>query len=166
MDAHIDRHQPLITARLIFAPKAFPPPPIISAWMEFPLILVPQQYERSPTPEVRTRRPPPINTERAVALEGPESPLTPAPDESNERDSEDVSTKIQKPLGMVGRPQSGGYNLQDKLGWNDTTYQSIVVSFVIVLRSILKKLTESGAQTGKDEVRHCKKFPWTGYEKN
>src|SRR5271168_156860 len=50
MDAHIERHQPLITARLIFGPREFPPPPIITARMEFPSISIPQHRERSITP--------------------------------------------------------------------------------------------------------------------
>jgi hypothetical protein len=168
MDAQIERHQPLITARLVFKLKEFPPPPTISARMEFPSISVPRQYERSPTPdEVRTsseysstpkrrytisksndvdldstarraatptKRPTPINTQRTVTFGGVDddmgSPLM--TDESDGLDSEEdgkVSTKVPKPPGTVGRPQSGGYNLQDKLGWNDTTYQSILVSF-------------------------------------
>ena len=201
MDAQIDRHQPLITARLVFAPKVSPPPPIISARMEFPSISIPQQYERSPTPEVRpprttsrraatparrptptpevrpprttsrraatpARRPTPINTQRA---ENPEedidldlgSPLTPTPGDSEELDSEEdgeSSTKVPKPSGMAGRPQSGGYNLQDKLGWNDTTYQRILVSLLNAsLRSILKKnlqgLVHKLAKTRLDTVK-------------
>ncbi len=50
MDAHIERHQPLITARLIFAPKTLPPPPIITARMEFPSFSIPNTRERSLTP--------------------------------------------------------------------------------------------------------------------
>ena len=178
MDAQIDRHQPLITARLVFAPKVSPPPPIISARMEFPSISIPQQYERSPTPEVRpprttsrraatpARRPTPINTQRA---ENPEedidldlgSPLTPTPGDSEELDSEEdgeSSTKVPKPSGMAGRPQSSGYNLQDKLGWNDTTYQRILVSLLNAsLRSILKKnlqgLVHKLAKTRLDTVK-------------
>ena len=60
------------------------------------------------------------------------SPLTPTTD-SDELDSEEdggVGKKVPKPSGMAGRPQSGGYNLQDKLGWNDTTYQRILVSLL------------------------------------
>jgi len=178
MDAQIDRHQPLITARLVFAPKVSPPPPIISARMEFPSISIPQQYERSPTPEVRpprttsrraatpARRPTPINTQRA---ENPEedidldlgSPLTPTPGDSEELDSEEdgeSSTKVPKPSGMAGRPQSSGYNLQDKLGWNDMTYQRILVSLLNAsLRSILKKnlqsLVHKLAKTRLDTVK-------------
>jgi hypothetical protein len=48
------------------------------------------------------------------------SPLTSLSDEDNELESEEDgevnSTKIPKPPGEVGRPQSGGYNLQEKLG--------------------------------------------------
>ncbi|KAF8805352.1 hypothetical protein BYT27DRAFT_7105116 [Phlegmacium glaucopus] len=91
MDAQIERHQPLITARLIFTPKAFPPPPIITVRMEFPSITILQQHERSSTPEIRK-----------------------------------PNKKTPKPQGEAGRPQSGGYNLQDKLGWNDRTYEIIV----------------------------------------
>ena len=40
MDAQIDSHLPLITQRITFAPKAFPPPPVITARMEFPAIAV------------------------------------------------------------------------------------------------------------------------------
>jgi len=58
-----------------------------------------------------------------------ESPLMPMPDENNILYSEEDGSKVPKPQGTVGHPQSGGYNLQDKLGWNDTTYQSILVSF-------------------------------------
>jgi hypothetical protein len=93
------------------------------------------------------------------------SPLTtPTTDENDSEEDEKVSTKVPKPTGTVGRPQSGGYNLQDKLGWNDTTYQSILVSFVKRVAKHSEKIIESGPQTGKDKVRHCKKFPRTGYE--
>jgi hypothetical protein len=51
MDAHIKRHQPLITARLIFAPKSLFPPPIITTQMEFPLFSIPQYREWSPPPK-------------------------------------------------------------------------------------------------------------------
>ena len=36
--------------------------------------------------------------------------------------------KIPKPPGEAGHPHSGGYNLQNKLGWNNKTYESIIVS--------------------------------------
>jgi hypothetical protein len=163
MDAHIERHQPLITARLIFAPKSLPPPPIITARMEFPLFSIPR--ERSLTPERHTtpkraptpkRHPTPQRNatptrnrlqRNSMAFENsmdvdhdpdaPESgdlgsPLTSLSDEDRELESEEDGevngTKISKPPGEAGRPQSGGYNLQEKLGWNDKTYGSVIVS--------------------------------------
>lgn len=63
------------------------------------------------------------------------SPLTALSDENSEHESEEdgevSSTKIPKPPGEAGRPQSGGYNLQDKLGWNDKTYESVMVSMSV-----------------------------------
>jgi len=161
MDAQIDRHLPLITARLVFAPKPSHPPPIITARMEFPSIRVPQ---RSPTPEVRTtptraatpRRPTPINTRIAATSEDKVdstrgSPLTSVSSESDELESEEgaVSTKIPKPPGTVGRPQSGGYNLQDKLGWNDRTYQNII--------SLVHKLAKTRLDIAKSFLKQDKK---------
>ena len=169
MDAQIERHQPLITARLVFRPKTFPPPPIITLRMDFPPISIVQQHERSPTPEIRTprkhsltpKRPkigstpnrystpqrddtprptpkraslPTIETRRSrgasVAFEGIGSPLTEMSDDDDEPESEEgeeVRKKLPKPQGEAGRPQSGGYDLQDKLNWNDRTYESILV---------------------------------------
>jgi hypothetical protein len=197
MDAHIERHQPLITARLIFAPKALPPPPIITARMEFPSFSIPQYEnprERSLTPAMDTpnraptpkRHPTPqrdatparkrlrknsvtfennMDVDRdsdtattpkrrstprrspgiSVALENdgdPGSPLTAMSDEDGEPESEEDgevnSTKIPKPPGEAGRPQSGGYNLQDKLGWNDKTYESVMVSMSV--KSVHEKI--------------------------
>jgi hypothetical protein len=168
MDAQIGRHQPLITARLVFAPKTFSPPPIITARMEFPSISIPSltpkkrhttpkstssRYStprRDTTPkrkqapesdmdvdsETRPKRAstPTIDT-RFVAFEkyvDLGSPLSPLPnkegDELESVEDGEVSKKIPKPPGEVGRPQSGGYNLQEKLSWNDKTYESIIVS--------------------------------------
>ena len=60
------------------------------------------------------------------------SPLSGLSDEDELESEEDVGTrkKIPKPPGEAGRPQSGGYNLQEKLNWNDRTYDSIVVSLL------------------------------------
>lgn len=185
MDAQFERHQPLITARLIFAPKVLPPPPIIAARMEFPSFSIPQY--RSPTPETlgkhsstpkrhapkhastpkrhstpqrdaievdsdttsqRTSTPKRHATPRrpegtSVAFEIDEdlgSPLSSLSDDEgpeSEKDGEGNS-KIPKPPGEAGRPQSGGYNLQDKLGWNDRTYESVVVS----MRKVYEKYSD------------------------
>lgn len=158
MDAQIERHQPLITARLVFAPKTFPPPPIIAARMEFPAFSIPQYRERSSTPDtpgersstpkryatpkrtsmpsrrdanpVRKRRPrgTSVTFENNMDSESSLSSLSDEDDEDSEGDREVSTSKIPKPPGEAGRPQSGGYNLQDKLDWNDRTYESVVVS--------------------------------------
>ena len=60
------------------------------------------------------------------------SPLMSLSDEDNklesEEDGEVNSTKIPKPPGEAGCPQSGGYNLQEKLGLNNKIYESMIVS--------------------------------------
>jgi hypothetical protein len=67
----------------------------------------------------------------------PESSLSSLSDEEDELESEeDTSKKIPKPPGEAGRPHSGGYNLQDKLDWNDKTYESIVVSLPKIFRGV------------------------------
>ncbi len=54
-------------------------------------------------------------------------------DEDNESwvESEDGDNneerKIPKPRGEPGRPGSGGYRLEDKLGWNKATFEAITV---------------------------------------
>ena len=189
MDAHFKRHQPLITARLIFTPKSLLPPLIITAWMEFPLFSIPQHCEWSPPPREHSLTPeghttlnhlrryrtpqrdatpirkqlernsmtfetnmdvdhdsdtattpkkcstPRISQGISVTLKDDgdvESPLTSLSDEDGELESEEDgevnSTKIPKPPGAAGHPQSGGYDLQEKLGWNDKTYESVIVS--------------------------------------
>ena len=71
------------------------------------------------------------------------SPLLSLSDEDNELESEngEVSRKIPKPPGEAGHLQSGGYNLQDKLGWNNRTYESILVSLPKVLHEVYSDQT-------------------------
>ena len=72
-----------------------------------------------------------------------ESPLSSLSDEDNELESEngEVSRKIPKLPGEAGHLQSGGYNLQDELGWNDRTYESILVSLPKVLHKVYSDQT-------------------------
>jgi hypothetical protein len=55
------------------------------------------------------------------------SPLTENSEEEDEADSNQNGI-IRKPRGGSGRPGGKGYNLQTELGWNDRTYESVVVS--------------------------------------
>lgn len=55
------------------------------------------------------------------------SPLT----EESEEETNDYGAqngKIKKPRGGPGRPGGKGYSLQTELGWNDQTYERVVVS--------------------------------------
>ena len=55
MDAQIEIHLPLITHRITFAPKAFPPPAMITARMEFPAVTIsPRDLTPPPTPDPKT----------------------------------------------------------------------------------------------------------------
>lgn len=47
--------------------------------------------------------------------------------EDEEEDEEELT--IPKPVGEVGRPFSGGYNLQRALGWSHKTFSKLQVSF-------------------------------------
>jgi hypothetical protein len=168
MDAQIASHQPLITPRINFATKAFPPPPIITARMEFPSFSIPQHRERSTTPATPEKHPStpkrytttpkrtstskrhamPQHDAASTGKQRPQgtsvafmdvdsdtsqiengdfgSPLSSLSELESEHGA--LNQKIPKPPGEAGRPHSGEYNLQDKLGWNDKTYESIIVS--------------------------------------
>lgn len=56
--------------------------------------------------------------------------LSPLTEESEEETSDyDLQNeKIKKPRGGPGRPGGKGYSLQTELGWNDQTYERVVVS--------------------------------------
>ncbi|KAF8817371.1 hypothetical protein BYT27DRAFT_7039951, partial [Phlegmacium glaucopus] len=60
--------------------------------------------------------------------------------------------KILKPQGEAGRPQSGGYNLQEKLDWNDRTYESIIV--IHKLAKMKLNTTKSFHSQDKKTIKH------------
>jgi hypothetical protein len=128
MDAQIEAHLPLITQRITFAPKAFPPSAVITARMEFPAIVI-KQYDFTPpvTPVPKNS----VIFDIDVDMDRL-SPLTDSEPESddlgNQNDLGAQNGKIKKPRGGPGRPGGKGYNLQAELGWNDQTYESLVVS--------------------------------------
>ena len=142
MDAQIEGHLPLITHRITFAPKAFGPLPV-TARMEFPAITVSHRdftppLSLDPGPDTGSRRGATPRREKTPSgQQGREnsvmfdddirhlSPLT-----DNSEDDGVQSEKIMKPRGGSGRPGGKGYNLQTELGWNDRTYESVVVSEV------------------------------------
>ena len=157
MDAQIKGHLPLITQRITFAPKVFPPPPVITARMEFPPITISHRdftppltlnpktgskrgagtpsRETTPRPEKVPRRdktPRPENTPSRHSVTFDDymdaGPLSPLSTDSEDENEDAQSGKIRKPSGGSGRPGGKGYNLQVELGWNDRTYENVVVS--------------------------------------
>ena len=183
MDAQIENHLPLITSRLVFAPKVFSSPPTITSRMEFPSINiearddspVPEngghQQRRAGTPGMHATIPKRASTPSASAKAhgSPRHSNTVGPssaqenrvtfDENMDVDSDSLSSLtededmdeleetgaseseheatggegageglIPKPKGEVGRPGRGGYNLFRALGWNQKTYDNVLVS--------------------------------------
>lgn len=144
MDAQIESHLPLISHRITFAPKAFPPPAVITARMEFPAITISHRELTPPlTPDPKTaskdggtprqeNTPNRQNGRKNSAMSddndiGRLSPLT----ENSEGENSDYGAqnrKIKKPRGGPGRPGGKGYTLQTELGWSDQTYERVVVS--------------------------------------
>jgi hypothetical protein len=49
-------------------------------------------------------------------------------DEIEIGEDKDGEGKISKPPGEPGRPRSGGYKLEDILGWNEVTFEAVRVS--------------------------------------
>src|SRR5882757_8929553 len=103
---------------------------------------VDRDSDTATTPKRRStpRRSPGIS----VALENdgdPGSPLTAMSDEDGEPESEEDgevnSTKIPKPPGEAGGPESGEDHLQNKLVSNDKVYEGVIVNMSV--RSIHEK---------------------------
>lgn len=203
MNIQVERHKPLITKRIVFTSRGFPPPPQIARRMEFgvgsgrlrmhptvtdvsekairnrastpslmdiePLSITrrsgsPKQLP--PAPPLKMQANHQVNKSNTCFSKEPRSRTpnltrarTPSEISATEVssdldsmtrgkygvrfvDSDDESLAslsqcseieppplIPKPPGEAGRPQSGGYNLQEKLDWNERTYNSIIVSW-------------------------------------
>jgi len=116
---------PVVTARVNFKFNKFPPPPPITLRQNHEKTL--RLIRRSRTPYPRSHRhhrqtTPFDNTDRDSTVE---SNLTDSPE--SELEDEPVA-KIPKPPGEAGRKNSGGFNLQEVLGWTDEKYKNFMVS--------------------------------------
>jgi hypothetical protein len=175
MDAQIENHLPLITSRIVFAPKVFSSPPSITPRMEFPSIHI-EARDDSPVPEYgghqQRRAGTPATTLKRASTPSSSAKAHGSPRHSNavgpssaqvnrvtfdenmdldslssltddedmdvfeeteasevEHDGEGAGEElIPKPKGEVGRPGRGGYNLFKALGWNQKTYDNVLVS--------------------------------------
>lgn len=139
MEAPIKKYLPIISSRIDFGLNSFIKPPTISARIDF-------------ANRLRTGDTPVTSSESILPLPPTEEPIKEAPGAemdidrlSDFSDLSDISDdeggpgvpdepKIKKPPGEVGRPHSGGYNLQNVLSWDDKLYKQVVVSFMATLR--------------------------------
>ena len=123
-------HLPLITTRIEFQFNVLSPQPQITPRRDFGAVI--RCQARRNTPYTRsTRGDVPVTARRA------ESPLTEIADSDSDTDGGIVgestvsSHKIPKPKGEPGRSNSGGYNLQDAMGWNNKEFTTFTVSRVL-----------------------------------
>ena len=76
-------------------------------------------------PEVGTRAPTPGASHIATRRQTPSRASRVRDDWS---ESSDEEQKIRKPIGEVGRPNRGGYNLKKNLKWPENDYEDVRVS--------------------------------------
>jgi len=117
-------HLPLITTRIEFQFNILPPPPQITPRRNLGAVI--RRLARRPTPYTRSNQEDtPITTHHT---DPPDSPLTDMTDSdadiSGVEETEMSSHKISKPKGEAGRSNSGGYNLQVAMGWEDGEFAS------------------------------------------
>jgi hypothetical protein len=146
---------PVITARVNFTFNKFPPPPPITLRQSHEKKI--RLINRSRTPYTRPRGLPSHRRHHRQTTpfdNADEYEESDATDESNLTDSpesEDEPTlpvaKIPKPPGEAGRKNSGGFNLQEVLGWNDDKYKTFMVSYAFLLTQLLlTKAKSNGSQ--------------------
>lgn len=148
MALSVQSHLPLITTRIVFQYNKLPPPPQITAREKYPpnlrrrtrQMLAPYQKravrfrtERSESPGHDLPAESSAPAEHPVNLHlRSESPLTDISDMSDDSNASDLDERrpllIPKPPGEAGRANSGGYNLQVKLGWDEKHFKEFNVS--------------------------------------
>ena len=132
----VKSHLPLITPRIEFQLKKLPPPPQITPHRDLGAHLR-RQSRRNSAPYSRPRF-----TSEEAPVRNPSvrfnlrsvSPLSDISEsyKSNDEESHDAQlAKIPKPKGEPGRSNSGGYNLQEALGWEEKRYSEFTVSYLI-----------------------------------
>ena len=116
-------HLPLITTRIEFQFNVLCPHPQITLRRDLGAVI--RRQARRATPYTRLKpRDVPVSARRA------ESPLTEIDTDDSDRESRMPSHKILKPKGEAGKSNSGGYNLQDAMGWEDKDFTTFTVSQV------------------------------------
>lgn len=125
MSFSVKAHLPLITNRIEFRFNSLPAPPQITPRRELgPHIR--RQARRSSVPYSRPRLVREKTPARAQVRS--ESPLSNLSDSESSEDESEPDIRIPKPAGEVGRSNSGGYNLEKALGWNEKRFNEFIVS--------------------------------------
>jgi hypothetical protein len=136
----ITEHLPLITARI---PFTLNPPSVLSpvtARTEFLDLEEPLETPRNSSPSTLSHTTSPLKPSGSVVFfgahketatgEGEKEKLKGIEEEEVEKEqneADEVIMLIQKPQGEPGRPQCGGYSLDDVLDWGAETLSKVTV---------------------------------------
>lgn len=125
----IKAHQPLITMRVEFQATRLPPRPTLTMRTDLAgrLRLHSQRFSKR-----ASREPSPFpsrgDEDAGQARDEPmsDSSLSSLSD-SDGSETETPSGRIPKPAGTAGRPNSGGFNLEEVLGWEKAQFAEFTV---------------------------------------
>jgi hypothetical protein len=132
MSHSVKPHLPLITNRIQFQFTTLPPPPSTTLRQDFGRRAI-RQIRHNKTPYTRVhsrvctpRRLTPVPDEGLSDCDSDLSDLSSLPDNDQEK------AKIPKPPGEAGRKNSGGFNLEEALGWTEEKYNKLTVSCILI----------------------------------
>jgi len=161
----ISRHLPLITNRIRFSSVAMAPLPIITSRVNLPLRRVdvpsanrsPEERELTPSEDGKEHYP----ENKSTRLDDGESELSELSELESEIDCDEPlrpAQKIPKPSGEPGRPNSGGYSIEDALiSWGKDEFGKVMVSTPHSVSSnerqtLLQKFTKKLADAKLDQT--------------
>ena len=136
----ITEHLPLITTRISFTLN--PPPALspVTARTEFLDLEEPLETPRNSSPSTLSHTTSPLKPSGSVVFfgahketatgEGEKGKLKGIEEEEVEKEqneADEITTLIPKPQGEPGRPQCGGYSLDDVLDWGAETLSKVTV---------------------------------------
>lgn len=131
----LSRHLPLITNRIHFASSAMAPLPTITPRADLPFLGVNippgsgNPAERELTPSEDSRESSPENKPNVNDGESELSELSELESDIGSDEALRPAQKIPKPSGEPGRPNSGGYSIEDALvSWGKDEFGKVTVS--------------------------------------
>lgn len=133
MSFPIKSHLPLITTRIEFGFNTLPPPPQITTRRDFgPHIRRRGQHHSVPYNRPKPRERTPARTLSVEFDVQSDSSLSDLSDTEESTDGDNLSSTsglIPKPEGEAGKARSGGYNLEEALGWPKKRFDDFYMSF-------------------------------------